>query len=120
MARSLVKSDPKSLEVAINDIRSGSRAVSIPLTDRQPEYTDYQTLGFVLLENVLREMTPWEISFAASMISTSHPSAKQRERAKIILKIYLGLDIDAGTTPSSGVANDNAPETKAARRKKSA
>ncbi|MFC7067408.1 hypothetical protein [Brucella rhizosphaerae] len=120
MARALVKSDPKSLEIAISDIKAGNRPVSIPLTDRQPEYTDYQALGFVLLETVLRQMTPWEISFAASMISTSHPSAKQRERAKIILKIYLGLDIDAGTTPSSGVANDNAPATASTRRKKSA
>lgn len=118
MARALVKSDPKSLEIAISDIKAGNRPVSIPLTDRQPEYTDYQTLGFVLLETVLRQMTPWEISFAASMISTSHPTARQRERAKIILKMYLGLDIDAGSVPSSSAGNDNVPAT--TRRKKSA
>lgn len=117
MARALVKSDPKSLEIAISDIKAGNRPVSVPLTDRQPEYTDYQALGFVLLETVLRQMTPWEISFAASMISTSHPTARQRERAKIILKMYLGLDIDAGSVPSSSAGNDNVPAT--ARRKKS-
>jgi hypothetical protein len=52
------------------------------------------------------------------MISTSHPTARQRERAKIILKMYLGLDIDAGSVPSSSAGNDNVPAT--ARRKKSA
>ncbi len=89
MARALVKSDPKSLEIAISDIKAGNRPVSVPLTDRQPEYTDYQALGFVLLETVLRQMTPWEISFAASMISTSHPTARQRERAKSSSKCIL-------------------------------
>ena len=49
------------------------------------------------------------IKFAESMISTNHIYTEKLELAKIIIKIYLRLDIDAGTSPSSGVANDNAP-----------
>ena len=114
MSKLPVKSDPRSLEAAIADIKGGVRSVSIPLSDRQPEYTDYQALGFVLLETVLRQMSPWEIGFAAGMIGTSHPTARQRDRAKTVLKMYLGIDIDAGTVPSSAQApvdasNDNEP-----------
>lgn len=118
-----VKSDPRSLEVAIKEISSGARAVSIPLSEKPPIYTDYQTLGYTLLERVLREMTPWEICFAASMVKYSHPTEAQRRTAKKILKTYLGIDIDAGTVPSSAVAddglaaaNDNPPKKQSSRK----
>jgi hypothetical protein len=102
-----VKSDPASLEAVIKEISSGSRSVSVPLSDRPPVYTDYQALGYTLLERVLRVMTPWEIGFAASMIKYSHPTEAQRRTAKKILKTYLDIDIDAGTVPSSGIVADN-------------
>jgi len=95
MSKSLVRVEPDSVSNAVSEVLTGTRKISLPLSEKPIGLNDINILSYSIIEEALYDMRPKELVFVAQMASAASLTNNQRNWLKKIALNYIGTDIDA-------------------------